>query len=79
MDDNFDDIQERIIELIIENLGVTGKIVTPSASFTEDLIDDLEKEFGIDIPPEDAEIITTVRDATEYISGIKDDPGYPSF
>jgi len=63
--------------IIAEQLGVKPEEVTPEASFVDDLGADsldtvelvmaLEEEFGIEIPDEDAEKITTVGDAVKYI------------
>ena len=68
---------ERVKKIIIEELGVDPTEVTENASFIEDLGADslatvelvlaLEKEFGIEIPDEDAEKIKTVGDAMKYI------------
>ena len=68
---------DRIRAIIAEQLGVKPEEVTPEASFVEDLGADsldtvelvmaLEEEFGIEIPDEDAEKITTVGDAVKYI------------
>jgi acyl carrier protein len=72
-------IQDKITEIIVEQLGVKPEEVTPEASFVDDLGADsldtvelvmaLEEEFGIEIPDEDAEKIQTVGDATRYIEG----------
>ena len=69
--------QEKITEIIVEQLGVKPEEVTPEASFVDDLGADsldtvelvmaLEEEFGIEIPDEDAEKIQTVGDASKYI------------
>ena len=69
--------QEKITEIIVEQLGVKPEEVTPEASFVDDLGADsldtvelvmaLEEEFGIEIPDEDAEKIQTVGDAAKYI------------
>ena len=63
-------VQEKISEIIVEQLGVKPEEVTPEASFVDDLGADsldtvelvmaLEEEFGIEIPDEDAEKIQTV-------------------
>src|SRR5262249_48600970 len=63
--------------IIVEQLGVDGEEVTPDASFVDDLGADsldtvelvmaFEEEFGIEIPDEDAEKITRVKEAIEYI------------
>jgi acyl carrier protein len=71
------DIKDRVIQIIIDKLGVSGEEVTPEASFTNDLgadsldtvelIMEFEKEFNISIPDEAAEQIATVGDAIKYI------------
>ncbi len=68
---------ERIKSVIVEQLGVDEKIVTPNASFVDDLGADsldvvdlimgIEEEFDIEIADEDAETISTVADAVNYI------------
>ena len=70
-------VDERVKKIIGEQLGVEEDEVTPDASFVEDLGADsldtvelvmaLEEEFGIEIPDEDAEKITRVKEAVEYI------------
>jgi acyl carrier protein len=69
--------EERVKEIICEQLGVEENEVTPAAKFIEDLGADsldtvelvmaFEEEFGLEIPDEDAEKITTVGDAIRYI------------
>jgi acyl carrier protein len=71
-------VDERVKNIIVEQLGVEESQVTDSAKFIEDLGADsldtvelvmaLEEEFSIEIPDEDAEKITTVGDAVGYIS-----------
>jgi acyl carrier protein len=71
------DAVSRVKAIIAEQLGVKPEEVTPEASFVEDLGADsldtvelvmaLEEEFGIEIPDEDAEKMTTVGDAVKYI------------
>ncbi|PLY02513.1 MAG: acyl carrier protein [Desulfuromonas sp.] len=71
-------IQERVKQIVAEQLGVEEDQVTDSASFMEDLGADsldtvelvmaLEEEFDIEISDEDAEKIQTVQDAVSYIS-----------
>jgi acyl carrier protein len=71
------EIQERLKKIIVDQLGVDESEVVPSASFVEDLNADsldlvelimsLEEEFGIQISDEDAEKITTVQEAQDYI------------
>lgn len=70
-------MEARLKKLISEQLGVDESRVVPSASFTDDLEADsldlvelimsLEEEFGVEIPDEDAEKITTVGDAMTYL------------
>ena len=82
-------IFERVKKIIVEQLGVDDDEVVPSANFVDDLgadsldlvelIMSIEEEFSdssqkIEIPDEDAEKITTVQEAVDYIRdlGIKD-------
>jgi acyl carrier protein len=70
-------IEERVKEIIVEQLGVEEDEVSPEASFVDDLGADsldtvelvmaFEEEFNIEIPDEDAERIGTVQDAVDYI------------
>ncbi len=70
-------VEEKVIEIIIDQLGVDEKQVNPEASFIDDLGADsldtvelvmaLEEEFDIEIPDEDAEKIATVQNAVNYI------------
>ncbi len=71
------DLETRVAEIIADQLGVNIDEVTSEASFVDDLGADsldtvelvmaLEEEFEIEIPDEDAEKITTVKDALTYI------------
>ena len=71
------DIASRVKAIIVDKLSVDEAEVTPNAEFTKDLgadsldtvelIMEFEKEFGLTIPDEDAEKITTVGDAISYI------------
>ncbi|MBW8270899.1 acyl carrier protein [Caldovatus aquaticus] len=71
------DIAEQVKQIVIEHLGVEESKVTPEASFIDDLGADsldtvelvmaFEEKFGIEIPDDAAEKITTVKDAIEYI------------
>jgi len=70
-------VADKVKSIVAEQLGVKIEEVTPTASFIDDLGADsldtvelvmaLEEEFGIEIPDEDAEKITTVGDAIKYI------------
>jgi acyl carrier protein len=70
-------VEEKVKEIIAKQLGVDVAQVTPEASFVEDLGADsldtvelvmaFEEEFNIEIPDEDAEKISKVKDAIEYI------------
>ena len=70
-------VEERVKEIICEQLGVEEEEVTTNAKFIEDLGADsldtvelvmaFEEEFDLEIPDEDAEKITTVGDAISYI------------
>ena len=70
-------IEERVKKIIVEQLGVKEEDVKPEASFVEDLGSDsldtvelvmaLEEEFDIEIPDEEAEKITTVQSAIDYV------------
>jgi acyl carrier protein len=71
-------IEERVKEIICEQLGVSAEEVTPQASFIEDLGADsldlvelvmaLEEEYDMEISDEDAEKIRTVQDVLDYIN-----------
>ena len=70
-------LEEKVKDIIVEELGVERDKLTADASFMEDLGADsldtvelvmaFEEEFGIEIPDEDAEKITRVKEAVEYI------------
>ncbi|HUI85397.1 MAG TPA: acyl carrier protein [Candidatus Binatia bacterium] len=70
-------VEERVKQIIVEQLGVDEAEVTPTASFVDDLGADsldtvelvmaFEEAFEIEIPDEDAEKIRTVQDAITYI------------
>ena len=70
-------VEQRVKEIIVEQLGVDPEQVTNEASFVDDLGADsldtvelvmaLEEEFGLEIPDEEAEKITTVGETIEYI------------
>jgi acyl carrier protein len=71
------DVEQKVKDIIINELGVEAEKVTPEASFVEDLGADsldtvelvmaFEEEFGMEIPDEEAEKLQTVRDAVNYI------------
>ncbi|MDW8192064.1 MAG: acyl carrier protein [Synergistota bacterium] len=80
-----EDILERLKNIVVEKLGVEESEIRPDASFIDDLGADsldivelimaIEEEFDIEIPDEDAEKLTTVGAAVEYIKnklGIED-------
>ncbi|HAK38156.1 MAG TPA: acyl carrier protein [Nitrospina sp.] len=70
-------VEEKVKEIIVDQLGVDDKQVTTGASFIDDLGADsldtvelvmaLEEEFDIEIPDEEAEKIAKVQDAIDYI------------
>jgi len=70
-------IAERVKQIIVDELGVDEAEVTANARFIDDLGADsldtvelvmrFEEEFNVEIPDEDAEKITSVRDAIDYI------------
>ena len=70
-------VEEKVKDIIVDQLGVDEKQVNPEASFIDDLGADsldtgelvmaLEEEFDVEIPDEDAEKITRVKEAIEYI------------
>jgi len=72
-----EEIFDKVKEIIVDQLGVEEEEVTPEASFIDDLGADsldivelimaLEEEFGLEIPDDEAEKISTVNDAVEYI------------
>ena len=75
------DTPDRVKKIVVEHLGVEEDKVTPDASFIDDLGADsldivelvmaFEEEFGVEIPDDAAEKITTVKDAIDYISAKK--------
>ncbi len=72
-------LEEKIHEIIIDQLGVSADQIKPEASFIEDLGADsldqvelvmaFEDQFGADIPDEDAEKLTTVGGVIDYLKG----------
>ena len=70
-------VEDRVKKIVVEQLGVSEEQVTPNASFVDDLGADsldtvelvvaLEEEFDAEIPDDEAEKITTVKQAVEFI------------
>ncbi|MFQ5457008.1 MAG: acyl carrier protein [Myxococcota bacterium] len=77
-------IEDRVKEIIVEQLGVNEDEVNPEASFIDDLGADsldivelvmaMEEEFDMEIPDEDAEKIQTIQDAINYIKAKGQNP-----
>ena len=73
-----DDSQQKVIDLIVDQLGVDADNVTPEAHFIDDLGADsldtvelvmaFEEEFDIEIPDDDAEKLETVGNAIDYLN-----------
>ena len=71
------DVEKKVREIIVSKLGVDEAQITPEASFTNDLgadsldtvelVMEFEKAFNVQIPDEDAEKISTVGDAINYL------------
>ncbi len=71
------ELKDKATQIIVQQLGVEADKVTPDSTFIDDLGADsldivelimaFEEEFGIDIPDEDAEKITAVKNVLEYI------------
>lgn len=74
-------VEDRIKEIIVDQLGVDAAEVTETASFIDDLGADsldtvelvmaFEEEFGIEIPDEEAEKLQTVADALNYMKKVQ--------
>ena len=70
-------VEDKVKQIIVDQLGVEPSEVTPTASFVDDLGADsldrvelvmaLEESFDVEIPDEEAEKISTVQDAVDYI------------
>ncbi len=70
-------VEDKIKDLIVEQLGVSAAEVVPEASFIDDLGADsldivelvmaIEEEFGLEIPDDDAEKIQSIGDAISYV------------
>ena len=75
------DIEARVKDIVVEQLGVNADEVTIDASFIDDLGADsldtvelvmaLEEEFECEIPDEEAEKITTVKEAVAYVNSVQ--------
>ena len=71
------EVESKVKEIIVQQLGVDAEKVTPEASFVDDLGADsldvvelvmaLEDEFDVDIPEDDAQKIQTVGDAVRFL------------
>ena len=78
---NQEEITQRVAALVVDHLGVDAGEVKPEASFIDDLGADsldivelvmaFEEEFGVEIPDDAAEKISTVKDAIDYIEAHK--------
>jgi len=76
-------IEEKVKDIIVEQLGVNPEQVNPDAKFIEDLGADsldtvelvmaFEEEFSIEVPDEEAEKLQTVGDVIRYVEGSKED------
>ncbi len=75
------EIQEKVVKIIVDKLGVKESEVTPEATFTGDLgadsldtvelVMEFEKAFGVQVADEDAEKFQTVGDVINYIEANK--------
>jgi len=74
-------IEQQMIDIIVEQLSVDKDKVVPGASFVDDLGADsldlvelimaMEEEFDVEIPDEEAEKISTVQNAIDYVNNLK--------
>ncbi len=74
-------VEEKMIDIIVEQLSVDREKVVPGASFVDDLGADsldlvelimaMEEEFDVEIPDEEAEKITTVQNAIDYVNKLQ--------
>jgi len=72
-------LEDRVADIIVEQLGITKSEIAPEASFIDDLGADsldivelvmaMEETFDIEIPDDDAEKIQTIGDAFSYVKG----------
>lgn len=75
------EMEQKLTQIVVDQLGVESDKVVPSAKFVDDLGADsldlvemimaLEEEFGVEIPDADAEKIVSVQDAIDYIAAGK--------
>ena len=75
------DIQDQVIKIVIDHLGIDESKVTPNSKFIDDLGADsldtvelvmaFEEKFNIEIPDDAAETIVTVQNAIDYINNNK--------
>lgn len=76
-----ENIEAKVKDIIVEQLGVSADQLKPEAKFIEDLGADsldtvelvmaFEEEFGIEVPDEDAEKLTSVGEITDYVNKAK--------
>lgn len=76
-----DSIEQKVKDIIVEQLGVEADKVTSNAKFIDDLGADsldtvelvmaFEEEFGIDVPDEEAEALRSVEDVVNYIKKVQ--------
>ena len=74
---------EKVRELVAAQLGIDEAVIKPESNFKEDLKADsldlfelvmaFEEEFGVEIPSEDLEKITTIKDAAAYMEAHKEE------
>ncbi len=74
-------VDQQMVDIIVEQLSVEKDKVVPGASFVDDLGADsldlvelimaMEEEFDVEIPDEDAEKISTVQHAIDYVNNLK--------
>ncbi len=70
-------VEDRVKELVVDQLGVSAEEVVPESTFVDDLGADsldivelvmaIEEEFGLEIPDDDAEKIQSLQDAINYV------------
>ena len=82
-----DNIEEKVKDIIVEQLGVSAEQVKPEAKFIEDLGADsldtvelvmaFEEEFGVEVPDDEAEKLISVGDVIKHLGGDSGDSGEP--